>query len=80
VGGSYWIPALAGGNNRMQLTQDRRRDHGLGLGGGQPVLLTTGQVGESGSVNRVRALRTPGRRQAASRRPGRPWPVSLCGR
>ena len=39
-------PRLAGGDDGVQLPQDRRGDHGLGLGGGELVLLPAGQVGK----------------------------------
>ncbi len=72
AGGDRRIPALAGGDDGVQLPQDCRGDHGLGLGGGEPVLLAAGQVGEPGGVNRVGELRPQTARQAASRRPGGP--------
>ena len=61
VAGDDRVPALAGGDDGVQLPQDRRGDHGLGLDGGELVLLALGQVGVPGGVDRVRALRAPDR-------------------
>ena len=61
VGGDDRVPALAGGDDGVQLPQDRCGDHGLGLGDGESVLLSLGQVDEPGGVNRVGALRAPDR-------------------
>ena len=57
VGGDDGVPAAAGGDDGVQLPQNRRGDHRLGLGDGEPVVLSGGQVGESGGVDGVGALR-----------------------
>jgi hypothetical protein len=49
MGGDDWVPALAGGDDGVQLPLDRCGDHGLGLGDGEFVLLPRGQVGEPGT-------------------------------
>jgi hypothetical protein len=64
----------------VQLPQDRCGDHGLGLGDGEFVLPSGGQVGEPGGVNGLARCAPHTARQAASRSPGRPCPVSWCGR
>jgi hypothetical protein len=59
MGGDGRVPASAGSDHGVQLPQDRRSDDGLGLGDGELVLVSGGQVGEPGGVDRVRALRAP---------------------
>ena len=59
VRGDGRIPGSAGSDDRVQLPQDRRGDHGLGLGDGELVLRPGGQVSEPGGIDRVGALRAP---------------------
>jgi hypothetical protein len=40
---------FAGGDDGVQVPQDRGGDHGLGLGDGELVLPPDGQVGEPGA-------------------------------
>src|SRR5204862_420006 len=60
VGRDYWVPALAGGDDRVQVPQDRGGDDGLGLGRCQLVRLAGGQVLVAGAINRVGAMRRQG--------------------
>ena len=53
------IPCLAAGDDGVQMAQDRRGDHGLGLSDGQLVHLPSRQVRESGGVDGVRTLCSP---------------------
>jgi hypothetical protein len=72
VDGDVGIPRLAGGDDGVQLLQNGRGDHGLGLGGGELVGLACGQVLVAGGVDVVAALGAPDARQAAKRRAGPP--------
>ena len=70
--------ALAGGDDRVQLPQDRGGDHGLGLGRGELVRARGWSGGGIGRRRRgwpVGLPRPPATRPARS--PGRPCPVSL---
>jgi hypothetical protein len=70
VGGDDRIPGLPGGDDGMQVPQDRGGDDGLRLGGRELVLVPAGQVLVAGAVDRVDALGSP------DRPPGRqaqPW-------
>jgi hypothetical protein len=61
VGGDGWVLGLAGGDDGVQVPQDRRRDHGLRLGRGELVVLPAGQVLVAGGIDRVGALCSPDR-------------------
>ena len=76
VGRGDQIPGLPGGDDGMQVPQDRGGDDGLRLGWAELVLFPAGQVLVTGPVDGVGALRSQTARQAASRSPGRPCPVS----
>jgi hypothetical protein len=49
VGGDDRIPFAACGDDGMLLAQDRRGDDGLGLGGGEFVVLPAGEYTSSAS-------------------------------
>jgi hypothetical protein len=62
VGCRRWrcaVPGSSGSDDRGELPQDRRGDHGLGLGDGELILFRCGQVSEPGGVDRVGALGAP---------------------
>src|SRR3954447_23308142 len=59
VGGDVGVPGLAGGDDGMQVSQDRGGDHGLGLGWLELVVLAGGQVPVAGSVDGGGALGSP---------------------
>jgi hypothetical protein len=61
VDGDVGIPRLAGGDDGVQLLQNGRGDHGLGLGGGELVGLACGQMLVAGGVDVVAALGAPDR-------------------
>ena len=61
VGGDDRIPLAAGGDDGVQLAQDRRGDDGLSLGRGQFVVLPAGQVPVAGVIDRVGVLSSPNR-------------------
>jgi hypothetical protein len=78
VSGDLGVPDLPGGDHSMDVAQDRGGDHGLSLGGLEPVVLAGGQVPVAGTVDRVGALGPPDRSPGSDPQPGRPWPVSLA--
>ena len=51
VRGDGWVPGLAGGDDGVQVPQDRGGDHGLRLGRGELVVLPAGQVLVAGAVD-----------------------------
>ncbi len=53
AGGDGRVPALAGGDDGVQVAQQRRRERGVCLPGGQLVVLAPGQVREPGGVDGV---------------------------
>jgi hypothetical protein len=55
------VPSLAGGDDGVQLARQRGGEHGVGLAGGQLVVLAAGQVGEPGGVDGVGFQRAPDR-------------------
>jgi hypothetical protein len=61
VGGDGGVAGLAGGDDRMEVAQDRGGDHGLGLGRLELVVLPGGQVPVTGAVDGVGALGSPDR-------------------
>src|ERR1035437_6237109 len=70
VGGDDRIPFAAGGDDGVHLAQDRCGDDGLGLRGGEFVVLPAGQIRVAGVIDRVGALGSPNRpprRQAPPR-------------
>jgi len=76
---------LPAGDNGLQVPQDRRRDDGLGLGGGELVVLPGGEVLVAGPVNRVGPLGSPDRApgcqpQAGASLPGQPGPAGESAR
>src|SRR5206468_2096694 len=70
VGSEAGIPPLTGGDDGVQLAQDGRGDHGLGLGRGEPVVLAAGQVLVAGGVDGVGALGAPDRAPGGQAEPG----------
>ena len=56
VGRGDRIPGLSGGDDGVQLPQDRRGDDGLRLGGRELVLLPADEVLVTGGEDRVSAL------------------------
>src|SRR3954452_10481127 len=60
VSSDLGVPDLPGGDHSVDVAQDRGGDHGLSLGGLEPVLLA-GQVPVAGTVDRVGALGSPDR-------------------
>ena len=61
VRGDVRVPGLPGGDDGLQLTQDRRCDDGLGLGGLEPVDLAAVQVSVAGGVNPAVLQASPNR-------------------
>lgn len=59
VGGDLGVPSVSAGDDSMQLSQDRRCDHGLGLGRGELVRLPDGLMLIAGGVDGVATLRAP---------------------
>jgi hypothetical protein len=51
VGGDVLVLGPAGGDHGVQLPQDRGGDDGLGLGDGEPVGLSAGQMREPGGID-----------------------------
>jgi hypothetical protein len=51
VGRDVWVPGAAGGDDRVQLPQDRGGDHGLRLGRGELVLRGTTTDGRGAKAN-----------------------------
>ena len=72
AGGDDRVPGLAGGDDGVQVTQDRGRDHGLRLGGGELVLLACWSGAGSGP-------RRPGWRAALPRPRARPPAAARAG-
>jgi hypothetical protein len=72
------IPGLAGGDDGVQLPQDRCRNDGLRLGGREPVLLPADQVLVTGGVDGVSALGSRDRAPGCQPQPG-PSPARSAG-
>src|SRR6266542_2411890 len=85
VGRGGWIPCLPGGDDRVQLPQDRGGDDGLGLGGRELVLVPAGQVLVAGPVYGAGALGSPdgapgclATARAVANRPGSPVSAKIA--
>jgi hypothetical protein len=70
VSGDLGVPDFPGGDHSMDVAQDRGGDHGLSLGGLEPVVLAGGQVPVAGTVDRVGALGPPDRSPGSDPQPG----------
>lgn len=67
------VPLLPGGDDGVQLPQQRGGDRATGLRCLQRIFLTCGQVHETSLIDAVRLQRTPGR---SPRRGPQSWPAA----
>jgi hypothetical protein len=71
--GDVGIPGVAGGDDRVQLPQDRRGDHGLLLRRGERVLFSGGQGGRRRRRGWPSGLPTPCATRPAAASVGPAW-------